>query len=176
MHTAITRHQAANTNTPAAHRRESERLHRTIATLKQATPLPNFSSSSLLSSLELRDTQVYDPEIRALLGTLPDPRFQVSWSLSPGPWTLDSERYDGHLILEAQVGGVGAASEWSRESGGRWRETTRGFRFRQDYPLHTKPIAQNTKHVAPLHKRPFEGYLDSVLGAVTPLLEPFFFP
>ena len=42
-------------------------------TLKPQTPNPkpqtSFSSSLLLSSLELSDTQVYEPQMRALLGT-----------------------------------------------------------------------------------------------------------
>ena len=38
-------------------------------TLRDADDEPTVSSSLLLSSLELSDTQVYEPQIRALLGT-----------------------------------------------------------------------------------------------------------
>ena len=37
--------------------------------LRGPAPTPSFSSSLLLSSLELSDTQVYGPQIRARLGT-----------------------------------------------------------------------------------------------------------
>ena len=37
--------------------------------LNRSNPTPFFSSSLLLSSLELNDAKVYEPQIRALLGT-----------------------------------------------------------------------------------------------------------
>ena len=37
--------------------------------VQRETPQPPSSSSELLSSLELSDTKVYKPQIRALLGT-----------------------------------------------------------------------------------------------------------
>jgi len=51
----------------------------------QNPPSSSSSSSLLLSSLELSDTQVYEPEIRALLGT-------ASHLETPPSWKSDRKR------------------------------------------------------------------------------------
>ena len=54
-------------------------------------------SSSLLSSLELRDTKVYEPWIRALLGTAPH--------FCGGGWYHDDKVDESFLDLDAGLGG-----------------------------------------------------------------------
>ena len=58
------------------------------AALACGTALPAASSSSLLSSLESGDTQVYEPYIRALLGTAAHSALPTRRSNAPAPLCL----------------------------------------------------------------------------------------
>ena len=57
--------------TPLPCHHPASSTHRSSPDLGKVSPPSTFSSSLLLSSLELSDTSMYEPGIRALLGTAP---------------------------------------------------------------------------------------------------------
>ena len=94
-------------------RRRTSRTCASSSTTPRSTPSRSFSSSLLLSSLELSDSQVYVPETRALLGTAS--HFCEVVVLKSSPRSTPSRLRA--LISQGPISGTGAIQPFIRNAG-----------------------------------------------------------